>query len=140
MILLDTNVISEAMRPVPDARVLHWLDLQARSSFYLCSTVWSELLTGIELMPHSKRKTALRASLGTFRLGLIETTVLAFDEHAATFYAKLVSQAQSKGFQISVGDAQIAAIALMHGMTVATRDIEPFLAAGAKVLNPWTQA
>jgi toxin FitB len=137
MILLDTNVVSEAMRPKPDALVLRWLDQQARSSLYLCSTVWSELLTGLEIMPHSKRKTGLRESLAAFRPGLIETAILPFDEQAAVFYAKLVAQAQSKGIQISVGDAQIAAIALQHGMTVATRDTTPFLAAGAKVINPW---
>jgi predicted nucleic acid-binding protein len=138
MILLDTNVISEAMRPIPDGRVLQWLDLQARRSLYLCSTVWSELLAGIEIMPHSKRKTALGESLATLRSSLIETTLLPFDEQAAMFYAKLVSQAQRKGVQISVGDAQIAAIALQHGMIVATRDTIPFVAAGAKVIDPWS--
>jgi predicted nucleic acid-binding protein len=137
MILLDTNVISEAMRPQPDARVLAWLDQQARSSLFICSTVWSELLTGVELMPHSKRKTALRESLLAFRVHLIETTVLSFNEESATFYAKLVAQAQRKGIQISVGDAQIAAVALLHSLTVATRDTAPFLAAGAKIINPW---
>ncbi|MDI9333551.1 MAG: type II toxin-antitoxin system VapC family toxin [Cytophagales bacterium] len=139
MIVLDTNVISEVMRPAPDPLVLAWLNRQARTSLYLCSTVWSELLTGIELMPISKRKTSLGEVLSVFRGTLIETPMLMFDEQAAVLYAKLVAISQKRGVQISVGDAQIAAMALQHGMAVATRDEAPFLAAGVQVICPWSE-
>lgn len=137
MIILDTNVISEPMKINRNVIVQRWLDLQSAESLYITSTSLAELLVCIEILPEGKRKLGLSKMLTELITQLFESRILAFDKTAAIEYAKLVSQAKSAGHIISVGDGQIAAIAAAHGYIVATRDVEPFIAAGVPVINPW---
>lgn len=137
MIILDTNVISEPMKINGNITVQRWLDLQSAESLYITSTSLAELLVGIEILPEGKRKLGLSKMLTELITQLFESRILAFDKTAAIEYAKLISQAKSAGHIISVGDGQIAAIAAAHGYIVATRDVEPFIAAGVPVINPW---
>lgn len=139
MILVDTNVISEAMKLPADARVLAWLDRQSPGSLYLSATSLSELLVGIEILPVGKRKENLTRVLDTLTKRLFQTHILSFDEVAAIAYANAVAIARSRGRMVSVADGQIAAIADVHGFSVATRDVAPFQAAGIPVLNPWQE-
>lgn len=137
MIILDTNVVSEAMRPRGAPALRTWLDHQVAETLYLTATGLSELLLGIELLPEGRRKEGLGAALAELVLELFESRVLPFDGQAATLYAPIVVAARVKGRVISVADGQIAAIAAVHGFAVATRDTAPFEAAGIAVLNPW---
>ncbi len=137
MILVDTNLISEPLRPIADVKASAWLDRQAAETLFISSISVGELLLGVALLPPGKRRTALDESLHKLLLRLFGTRILAFDENAAIAYAKLVSKARSAGKAISVADAQIAAIAHVHGYSVATRDEGPFRAAGVPVINPW---
>lgn len=137
MIILDTNVVSEPMKPNGDPSVRAWLDSQVAETLYLTATSLSELLVGIEILPDGKRKKGLDAELGELINMLFGSRVLAFDQQAARAYAPLVRRARAAGRLISVADAQIAAIATAHGFTVATRDTAPFLAARVPVINPW---
>lgn len=139
MIILDTNVVSEPMKPNGSASVQAWLDRQAAETLYLTATSLSELLVGIEILPESKRKEGLNAALGELLADLFRARILAFDQRAAMAYAPLVNRARSAGRIISVADAQIAAIASVHGYSVATRDTAPFVAAGVPVINPWEE-
>jgi predicted nucleic acid-binding protein len=116
MIVLDTNVVSEPMKRDGDPRVRAWLDRQSAETLYLTTISLSELLAG-----------------------LFGDRILPFDQQAAVAYAPLVQRARRQGYSISVADAQIAAIATVHGFTVATRDAKPFAAAGVPLLNPWTE-
>ena len=137
MIILDTNVVSEPMKPDGDRRVQTWLDEQVAESLYLTSISLSELLLGVELLPEGKRKAGLADALSEFLVTLFGPRILPFDQQAATIYAARIGRARSSGRTISMADGQIAAIAAAHGFTVATRDTEPFIAAGVPVVNPW---
>lgn len=137
MIILDTNVVSEPMKPNANPAVVAWLDQQVAETLYLTATSLAELLVGIEILPISKRKEGLDSALADLVSRLFGARVLPFDHHAAMAYAQLVNRARTSGRVISVADGQIAAIAAVHGFTVATRDTEPFVAAGVSVINPW---
>ena len=137
MIVLDTNVISEPLKPNGNPVVQAWLDRQAAETLYLTATSLSELLVGVAVLPDSKRKTGLDAALSELLTNLFGPRILAFDQRAAMAYASLVGRARSAGRHMSVADGQIAAIASVHGFTVATRDTAPFAAAGVPIINPW---
>jgi len=137
MIVLDTNVVSEPIKPKGNPAVQAWLDQQVAETLYLTATSLSELLVGIEILPDGKRKEGLGAALAELLAGLFESRILPFDQQAAMAYAPLVGRARADGHIITVADGQIAAIAAVHGFAVATRDTEPFEAAGVPVVNPW---
>jgi len=138
VILLDTNVVSEPMRPKPDRNVLAWLDAQAAESLYLSTVSLAELLLGIESLPAGKRRKALAAALDEQIIALFGERIVPFGLAAAATYAKIVTRARRHGHLIAVADAQIAAIAASHQFSVATRDEAPFQAAGVPIINPWT--
>ena len=139
MIILDTNVVAEPMKPKGSPRVQSWLDEQAVETLYLTATSLSELLVGIEVQPDGKRKKGLNAALSELIVSLFGSRILPFDQKAALAYAPLVSRARSSGRLLSVADGQIAAIAVVHGFTVATRDLAPFVAVGVPIINPWEE-
>ncbi|EQD61599.1 PilT domain-containing protein [mine drainage metagenome] len=136
MIILDTNVVSEAMKPRPHPEVRTWLDDQVAETLYLSSVTLAELLFGIGALPTGRRKDALAQTLDGL-LELFGDRVLAFDTDAARHYAKLAVTARATGKGFPTPDGYIAAIAAAHGFTIATRDASPFQAVGLKVINPW---
>lgn len=137
MIVVDTNVVSEPMKPGASAAVHAWLDRQVAQTLFLTATSLAELLVGIEAMPAGKRKDAFSATLSEALARLFESRILPFDQQAAVRYSSMVASAQAVGRQISFADGQIAAIAAVHGFSVATRDVAPFRTAGVPVINPW---
>jgi predicted nucleic acid-binding protein len=139
MIVLDTNVVSEPTKPQGNGRVLAWLDQQNPEWLYLTTTSLSEILLGVELLPPEKRKEGLSSQVERLLRKYFSDRILAFDQEAAIACASIVAQASKRGFAISTPDGQIAAIAAVHGFTVATRDTATFLAAGVPVLNPWQE-
>lgn len=136
MILLDTNVISEAMKPAPDDTVRAWLDEQAAETLYLSSVTIAELLYGIGALPAGKRKDRLTEALDGV-MELFADRILPFDVAAARRYADLAVKARAAGKGFPTPDGYIAAIAASRGFTVATRDTSAFDAAGVAVINPW---
>lgn len=140
MILLDTNVISEPQRQTPNARVLDWFDAQALETLYLSAITVAELRAGIALMPAGKRRASLDETLEKRLLPMFANRVLAFDVACTKAYAELLAKSRAAGLSIETADAFIAAVALANGFTVATRDTNPFEAAGLKVINPWGAA
>jgi predicted nucleic acid-binding protein len=136
VILLDTNVISEAMRAEADPGVRAWLDQQAAETLYISSVTLAELLFGIGALPDGRRKIALAETLDGL-LSLFGDRVLAFDADAARHYAGIAVTARAAGKGFPTPDGYIAAIAAAHGFSVATRDVTAFQAAGLKVINPW---
>ena len=137
MILLDTNVVSEPLRPAPDARVTQWIDAQALETLFLSAITVAELRAGLALLPAGKRSAGLQTSLETQVLPLFSGRVLPFDLGCTQAYAELMARARASGLAIASADGYIAAIAVANGLTVATRDTGPFSAAGAAVINPW---
>lgn len=136
MILLDTNVVSEAMRPVPEPGVLAWLNDQLAETLYLSSVSLAKLLFGIGALPSGQRKDKLSKTLEGLLL-LFRHRILPFDVEAARCYAELAVSARQAGRGLPTADGYIAAIAASRGFAVASRDSAPFLAAGVAVINPW---
>ena len=137
MILLDTNVVSEPLRPAPDARVVAWIDAQPLETLFLSAITVAELRAGVALLPEGKRRAGLHNSLETRLLPLFAGRVLPFDLGCSPAYAELMAKARAAGLAIASADAYIAAIAAANGLAVATRDTSPFEAAGVTVIDPW---
>lgn len=136
MIVLDTNVVSEAMKPEPDAAVRAWLNEQAAETLYLSSVTLAELLFGIGALSNGKRKDPLHRAL-TELLGLFAERILPFDTNAARHFADLAVMARNGGRGFTTPDGYIAAIAASRGFILASRDTSPYEAAGVPVINPW---
>ena len=136
MIVLDTNVVSEAMKPEPHPAVRAWLNDQAAETLYLTSVTLAELLFGIKALPAGKRKDLLTQALDGL-LALFRGRVLPFDTDAARCYADLAVAARSSGRGLPTPDGYIAAIAASRGFSVASRDTAPYAAAQVPVINPW---
>lgn len=137
MIVIDTNVVSEALRKDRDPVVIQWLNSQSIETVYLTTVSLAELLTGIAIMPDGKRKHAMDAELNTLVATLFGSRMLAFDREAAVTFSFLMSAARKVGRSVSLADGQIGAIAEVRGFSVATRDTTPFEAMGLPVINPW---
>ena len=139
MILLDTNVVSEAMKPEPNAAVRDWLDEQAAETLYLSSVTVAELMFGFGALPKGKRKDRLTVTLDGV-VALFADRILTFDLNAARCYADLAVRARAAGKGFCTPDGYIAAIAASKDFAVASRDASAFTAAGLIVIDPWTAA
>ncbi|WP_367026081.1 type II toxin-antitoxin system VapC family toxin [Methylococcus sp. ANG] len=138
MILVDTNVVSELMKAKPDAIVLGWLDGQSRSDLFTSAITQAEIELGIALLPDGKRRAALASAADAMFAEDFAGAVLPFDAGAARHYAMLVAHRTRVGRPITVEDAQIAAIALRHGLTLATRNLRDFQEiAELALIDPW---
>ena len=137
MIILDTNVISEPQRKMPDQLVVEWLDEQPLETLFLSAITLAELRFGMSSLPAGKRRDSLLDNLENRVLPLFTGRVLSFDSAASESYAALMAKAKSSGLAISTADGYIAAIAATNKMIVATRGVSPFEAAGLRVINPW---
>ena len=139
MIVLDTNVVSEAMRPEPNPAVQAWLNEQAVETLYLSSVTLAELLYGLQALPAGKRKRALTKAFDGL-IGLFGERILPFDTDAAHYYGELAMMARTAGRGFPTPDGYLAAISASRGFAVASRDTSPFEAAGLRVINPWAVA
>lgn len=140
MILLDTNVVSEAMRRSPNARVLDWLNSCKSSSLHVSSITIAEISYGISALRAGKRRSALMSRFKAFLDQGFLDRILSFDDPAARLYGELMAHRKSLGRPMSILDGQIAAIAQLHGMRVATRDMGGFEETGIDLVNPWAGA
>lgn len=136
MIILDTNVVSEMMRPIPQPVVLNWFAAQSAEDVNVTAVTMAEILFGIELLPAGKRRDALRAGADrTF--GVFAGHVLPFDDRAAHAFSLISSSRRTQGRPMSEFDAQIAAIARANSAILATRNIGDFEGCGVRLVNPW---
>ncbi len=137
-ILLDTNVLSELMRPRPDASVMDWFGRQQDAPFFISAVTRAEILLGIALLPAGKRRDALAASAEEMFSEEFAGSSLPFDDQCASEYALLVAARARQGRAISTEDAQIASAALVHGLALATRNGKDCGGLeGLLVLDPW---
>ena len=137
MILLDTNVVSEPLKPVAEPAVLAWLDRQNIETLFLATISLAELRYGVAALPEGRRKVGLTGALNERLIALFGPRILVFDMAAAGAYAVIRARAKMTRKAIGAADGYIAAIATAHGFAVATRDTTPFEAAGVPVVNPW---
>jgi predicted nucleic acid-binding protein len=136
MIVLDTNVISEAMKPEPYPAVRTWLNEQVAETLYLTSVTLAEILFGIAVLPAGRRRNTLTRALDGL-LELFGDRVLPFDTDSARHYTALAVAARNAGRGFPTPDGYIAAIAGSRGFIVASRDTSPFEAGGLQVVDPW---
>lgn len=138
MILLDTNVLSEVLKPKPSEAVLRWLSAQESLATFTTTITQAEVLYGIELLPTGKRKLRLSTAIRQMFAEEFEGRILSFDGEAAEAYAKIVAGRRSAGHPISQFDAMIAAIARSRRASLATRNAADFEDCGVQIINPWT--
>lgn len=136
MIVLDTNVVSEAMRPQPSPVVVAWLNAQAAETLYLSSVTLAELLFGIGALPAGVKKDRLAQALDRLP-ALFPGRVLPFDQDAARRYADMAVIARALGRPLPVADGYLAATAAARGFAVATRNIQHFGDTGVELIDPW---
>lgn len=140
MIVLDTNVISELTRQVPESDVINWLDGLRASEVATTSITAAELLHGVARMPGGRRKTELATAVRDLLSEDLHGRVLSFDKPAAQCYADIVTGRERLGLPIGVADAQIAAICRATGGPLATRNTDDFQGTGIELINPWKLA
>lgn len=136
MIVLDTNVVSELMRPEPASSVLAWLREQPGNDLYTTAITVAEIRYGIARLPDGRRRAALDQAAGEV-FAAFPTQVLAFDLAAADAYADIVAHLDNLGTPIDGFDAQIAAICRTHAAVLATRNTKDFTDTGIRIINPW---
>jgi len=137
MIILDTNVVSELMRPSPERVVLHWFGGQAAEDLHVTAITVAEILYGIELISSSRRRDVVRAGVEKMFEDVFADRILTFEDRAARAFSQIASSRRRQGKSISEADAQIAAIARVHGATLATRNPYVFEGCGVRLVNPW---
>ena len=137
MIILDTNVLSELMRPKPSANVLRWIEKQPERELFTTSITEAEIFYGIEILPKGKRRELLTAAAEAVFAEDFPGRVYGFDSQAARVFSKIMSGRRASGRPISQSDAQIAAIARVARATLATRDVQDFEQCGIDIVDPW---
>ncbi|MBK9169559.1 MAG: type II toxin-antitoxin system VapC family toxin [Bryobacterales bacterium] len=137
MILLDTNVLSEAVRPVPSEPVLQWLTAQSRGAVYISSVTVAELLLGVEMLAPGRRRTRLLAVIENLLAAEFQGRILPFDESAARLFPKIVAEREAMGRPISQFDAIIASVCRSRNAVLATRNVRDFEHCGIRFVNPW---
>jgi predicted nucleic acid-binding protein len=136
VIVVDTDVVSELMRPTPSDVVVRWLSDHAGEDLSTTSVTVAEVLYGIERMPDGRRKELMASTAGEVFTAFAER-VLGFDLAAAGQYARVVGRRDRAGRPIDGFDAQIAAICLAHDAGLATRNVKDFEETGVQIIDPW---
>lgn len=139
MIILDTNVVSEMMRPEPDSRVIYWISNQPAQRVFLTSITVAELRFGVVILPPGKRRDRIASAVDNMLREEFSGRVLPFDYEAAYIYAEIGAGRRLIGKPISHPDCQIAAIARFHEAVLVTRNVDHFAQCEIALLNPWTQ-
>lgn len=137
MIVLDTNVLSELIRPQPDERVVAWLQRQTRSNLFTTSVTRGEMLYGVLILPEGRRKTRMHQEVEAIFAVDMAGRVLSYDEAAADAHAAVAAARRMQGRRIEPFDAMIAGIVGSHGATLATRNKRDFEACGIPLIDPW---
>jgi predicted nucleic acid-binding protein len=137
MIILDTNVLSELMRPKPSENVIAWIARQPEAELFTTSITEAEIFHGIEVLPKGKRREHLTTAAEAVFTEDFSGRVYSFDSAAARAFSKIASSRRSDGRPITQSDAQIAAIAKTRRAKVASRDVKGFEQCGVDVVDPW---
>ena len=139
MIVLDTNVLSELMRPAPNPVVVAWLDRQNPGNVATTAITVAEILFGIERLPAGRRRDTLAVLAADMFDQEFAGRLLSFDAVAASFYDRQMSALESRGRPVAMADGQIAAICQAHRATLATRNTKDFENMEVVLINPWEQ-
>jgi|ERR1035437_1875557 predicted nucleic acid-binding protein len=139
MIILDTNVLSELMRPKPSAQVVMWTERQPVAEVFTTSITEAEIFYGLELLPTGKRRDGLLAVAEAIFADDFRDRILDFDSQAARAYSRIAARRRALGKPISHLDAQIAAIAQRQGAALATHNVADFENCDIRIVDPWRE-
>lgn len=137
MIVLDTNVLAEFMRPQPNERVVAWLKQQTRSNLFTTAVTHGEMLYGVLLLPEGRRKTRMQQEVEAIFAADMAGRVLPYDDAAANAHAAIAAACRAQGRSIGQADMMIAGIALARGATLATRNVRDFEGCDIPLVDPW---
>lgn len=137
MVILDTNVVAEMMKPWPSPAVASWLNSQESPTLFLTTITVGEIGYGLRVMPQGQRRLQLEQGFERVLAEAFAGRVLAFDEEAARHYGEVMGRRKEIGRPLSVLDGQIASIARARGWTVATRNVRDFVECGVEIINPF---
>jgi hypothetical protein len=137
VIVLDTNVVSELMRPRANLDVVTWVDQQPADEVFLTAVTTAELRYGLARLPDGRRKSDLADRVQRTIDEDFPDRVLPFDDDAAVHYADIVVDREQQGMAISMADAQIAAICRSYSCDLVTRNTKDFAAINITLVNPW---
>ena len=135
--VLDTNVVSELIRPKPDAKVLHWISRRQASELFLAAVSLGEIIRGVARLPDGPRRSRLESWVSELLPRQFAGRILAFDQRAAVIWGELMGAADRAGRPRAAADAQIAATALRHEMALVTRNTADFEGMIPALLKPW---
>ncbi len=138
MIILDTNIISELMRRVPDPHVLEWLDDQEAGELFITTITIAEIAYGINVLPDGGRRQLLESAFNKTVQDAFRDRVLSFDEESSHCYGKLMSHRKKIGKPLSSLDGQIASISVAHQGKIATRNVNDFADCNLTIINPFS--
>ena len=138
MIVLDTNVVSELMRPLPNPAVESWIASRPAASLFFSAVGEAELRFGLAIMPAGRRRDALASEIEAMLRDDFADRILPFDSDAARAYAEIAASRRAMGRSAAEADCQIAAITRSRGMALATRNVQDFQDMGINVIDPWT--
>ncbi len=137
MIVLDTNVLSELMRPQPEPRVVAWLHEQVRSQLFTTAVSRGEMLFGVLVLPVGERRRRLQQEVQAIFDADMAGRVLPYDGDAADAHAVFAAARRAQGHPVAMPDAMIAGIARSRGAKLATRNVRDFEGCGVTLIDPW---
>jgi len=137
MIVLDTNVISEVVKPSPSAQVVEWLNVQESSDLYVTAITLGEISYGVQVLPDGDRRTSLSRAISQFVDQAFGDRVLVFDRESAHEYGQVMAGRRKLGRPLTAPDGQIAAITRRHRFQLATRNLGDFEECGIGLINPF---
>lgn len=135
--MLDTNVLSELIRPQPEPKVVAWLRSQARSLLFTTAISRGEMLLGVLMLPDGQRKRRLLREVQAIFATDMARRVLSYDSDAADSHAEFVIMRRAQGRPVDTSDAMIAGITRSVGAKLATRNVRDFEGCGVSLINPW---
>ena len=137
MLVLDTNVISELLRPTPSLAVVRWFKAQQRATLFITALTQAELLEGVARLPKGKRQTELATAVQGVLAEDFADQVLPFDGPAAACYADIAASRRRSGRPLAIFDGLIAGICRARSMALATRNGDDFTDCGVSLVDPW---
>lgn len=137
MILLDTNIISEMMKPSPSEKVVYWIDQLDSARLFISTITIAEISYGVNALPNGDRRDLLEDAFSKAIMDAFKHRILSFDESAAHQYGKIMALRKERGRPLSVLDGQIAAIASVNAFVIATRNVSDFIHCGVELINPF---
>lgn len=138
MFLLDTCFVSEFTRKTPNPGVIDWLGRQEISDLLITTLTLGEIAKGIERLPMSRKRADLEIWLAHDLLARFAGRIVGFDEAAGFEWGRLCARLETGGFMMPAVDSQIAAICLLRGADLVTRNVADFAHTGVRIVNPWT--